>query len=221
MFYPFNLLQSGIQIHPLFGDQLEGEPHIFNLSSSNPASGQYDTLNFEVFQQQIFTELQKAGAKWGVAPYLEERSLILAQFPQMVQEERFFHMGLDIIVPAGFQLFAPLEGEVFDAGIDGGQGNYGGYVILKHEENGARFYSFYGHLDSASLPEKGATVKAKEAFAKIGEKTDSGGWFTHVHLQILTEKAVQKGWLLKGYLSRANLAQAQDWFPSPYPLFRY
>lgn len=200
---------------------MTGEPCLLDFSSRNPLAAEYATDDFDRFQAQVMQELEQGQAQWGIARYLEERSTVLSQFPQMVKEQRFYHVGLDIIVPAGFQLFAPLEGKVFAAGIDAGQGNYGGYVILQHQVQDVTFYSFYGHLDTSALPETGEAVTAGAPFAMIGERADSGGWFTHVHLQILTQRAVDQGMLLKGYMAAADLPEVPFLFPSPYPLFRY
>jgi murein DD-endopeptidase MepM/ murein hydrolase activator NlpD len=212
---------AGIELFPLFGDQLSGEPHRFDLSVENPKTATYPTHDFDAFQEEIFSELEQSGATWGTAAYLENRAAILSQFPQMVEEERFYHLGLDVIVPAGFILHAPLTSRVYDAGLDGGAGNYGGYVILEHQVNDSLFYSFYGHLDTQALPEPGRHFSPGEPFAVIGKEADSGGWFTHVHLQMLTPKAIEAGMTLKGYATADFLPQVEAYFPDPTPFFRY
>jgi hypothetical protein len=51
----------------------------------------------------------------------------------MAAEERYFHLGLDIIVPLHAELRTPLDAVVEEAGYEEGDGNYGGYVLLRHE----------------------------------------------------------------------------------------
>jgi len=47
----------------------------------------------------------------------------------MVADKRFIHLGLDVIVGLG----TPLNATVAESGYESGEGNYGGYVLLKHE----------------------------------------------------------------------------------------
>lgn len=214
--YPYSLLNRNTAIHPLFGDQLQGEPYIFDLSSQNPRTLEMDPSNFADFQQIIFSELEGSGHKWGLGGYLEERANVLRHYPQMIRENRIYHLGLDIIVPPDFTLYSPLNATVYEVGKEEGIGNYGGYVILKHND----FYSFYGHLNSHHQVAPGDELYAGEPFARIGHSQDSGGWFTHTHLQILTEKAVNEGRTHQGYISDSLLSQVPAFFPNPCCLFR-
>jgi len=221
MVYPICLLREQERVAPLFGDQLEGEPHLFDLSSKNPASGSYPTTDFDAFQRQVFAELEASGRSWGVARYLEERGLLLRAFPQMVEEGRVYHAGLDVVVPEGYALYAPVDAVVHFAGVDPGPGNYGGVVVLRHEVGGDVFYSLYGHLDLDHQVAAGDRVARGEPFGKIGAGEASGGWFTHTHLQVLTPEAVAAGRMLHGYATAEDLKRIEDLFPSPYPLFRF
>lgn len=221
MFYPINILKPEINIYPLFGNQLIGQPYIFNFSSNSGKIENYMVNDFETFQKNVFDELKTQNSKWGIGRYLEEREKLLSNFPQFVAEGRFIHLGVDIIVPEEFYLFAPLDAEIFQTEFDEGFRNYGGYIILKHDINKTVFYSFYGHLKTDFIVKAGDRIKAGEPFAQIGEKKDSGEWFTHTHLQILTQKAVDENLLTKGYCSAENLKTLEEYFPSPYFLFKY
>lgn len=215
--YPYSLLNHNTIINPLFGDQLQGEPYIFDLSSQNPRTLEMDPSNFADFQQIIFSELKKNGSTWGLGGYLEERANVLRHYPQMIKENRIYHLGLDIIVPADFTLYAPLNATVHEVGKEEGIGNYGGYVILKHDD----FYSFYGHLNSHHQVKPGDELYAGDPFAKIGHGHDSGGWFTHTHLQVLTPRAVRENRTHQGYISGVNLSHVSALFPDPNSMFRW
>lgn len=219
--YPLNVLSTGVQLSPLFGDLLQGEPHIFDFSSKNPKTLSFDTTNFPLFQKIIFDELDASGKSWGVGRYLEERQNVLRNYPQMISQQRIYHAGLDIIVPEGSTLYAPLDGEIFEVGKEEGIGNYGGYVILKHQQHNESFYSLYGHLHSGHLVQKDDKVIAGQPFARVGGGNDSGGWFTHTHLQILTEEAKLRGRMFHGYVTPDDLMEIEQLFPSPYCLFSY
>ncbi|MBT7703191.1 peptidoglycan DD-metalloendopeptidase family protein [Candidatus Peregrinibacteria bacterium] len=180
-----------------------------------------DPSNFNNFQHLIFEELEQSEHSWGLGRYFEERANILRHYPQMIEEGRIYHLGLDIMVPAGFTLYAPLDATVYEIGKEEGVGNYGGYVILRHDLGNEPFYSFYGHLNSQHVIQKGDSLCAGDPFASIGQGHDSGGWFTHTHLQILTQKAVQKNLTHQGYISQKKLHEAPSLFPDPSLLFRY
>lgn len=219
--YPISLLKKDIEIYPIFGNALAGDPHIFNFSPSHPAAASYDTMDYDAFQAAIVGELERHGKRWGIGRYLEKRTTLLRHYPQMIAEDRVYHAGLDVTSPPGTKVHAPLDGTVFRAGFEEGQGNYGGYVVLRHILSGDVFYSFYGHLFSDHRVQEGHAIARGEAFATLGQGKDTGGWFSHVHLQIHTERSVREGHLLQGYVSGEILADINEFFPSPYPLFRY
>ena len=220
-YYPLCVLQADQVIAPLLGDQMRGEPYVFDFSPSSPRVADYDVKNPERLQAQVFEELSDSGKSWGVGRYLEDRRVLLQHFAQYSGEQRYFHVGLDIVVPAGARVFAPLAGSVFKMGKEPGPGNYGGYVILKHVVKGMTFYSLCGHLNSDHIVREGEEVEQGEPFGAVGEQHDAGGWFTHTHLQILAQEAVDRELIFRGYVSAADLGTVPALFPSPYPLFRY
>ncbi len=219
MYYPINL--HGIDIYPLFGDFLKGDPYIFDFSSNNPKTLAYNPTDFQQFNQMIFDELDKSSHKWGIGKYLEERENILRDYPNIIQEKRYYHLGLDIIVPYDTPMFSPLDAEVYKTGKETQIGNYGGYIMLKHDINGVIFYSFYGHLKTPHLVSDGEKIKPGQEFARIGKESDSGGWFCHTHLQILTQQAINDGYTDWGYISPELMPKVEMYFPSPYFLFKY
>jgi len=169
----------------------------------------------------VYGELREKDKQWGIGRYLEERAALLRNYPQMIAEKRVYHTGLDITALPGTPVFAPIAATVFDVGKEEGIGNYGGFVVLRHEVGSDVFYSFYGHLLSRHMVRKGDLLKAGQQFAVIGNGDDSGGWFTHTHLQILTQTAVDQGRIFQGYVTAEDLKRIEELFPSPFPLFRY
>ena len=219
MNYPYLLYSPRISHAPLFID-LTGDPFVLDLSRDNLLLSRIDVRDQKGFQR-IIEEQMAPDHSWGVAGYLEPRDSLLRDCPQMVSESRFIHLGLDIIVPVGARLRAPLEAQVAESGYEAGEGNYGGYTLLRHELSGCEvFYSFYGHLCRERLPEPGVTLDAGEPFAAIGDFHENGNWFHHTHLQIITERGIARGYASKGYCSERDLAQMNLLCPSPVPLFR-
>ena len=223
MYYPFILFAEGIDHRPIFPD-LKGDPYVADLSPASELLRGIDVRDQRQLQRRI--EEQMAGKhRWGFSPYLEQRDTLLGDCPQMVAERRFIHLGLDVIVPLGMPLNAPLDATVAEIGYESGEGNYGGFVLLRHAGTAGGnaftpFYSFYGHLNRARLPAVGKTVAAGEAFAEIGDFHENGNWFHHTHLQVITEKGLLQGYLSKGYCAGKDLGMINDLCPNPIPLFK-
>ena len=216
----FNYKSEEINVYPLFGDLLKGEPYVFDFSSENPKTLDYNLNNFEEFNEDIFSELNNSGKKWGIGKYLEERRNILRGSINIINEKRIYHLGLDIIVPYDSVVFCPLDGYVHKLGKETQKGNYGGYLVLKHKIKNEIFYSLYGHLKTPHKVQLGQKIFAGQELAKIGKETDSGGWFCHLHLQIITQKAINEGYSEWGYISEKLLYKVEEYFPNPNSLFK-
>ena len=218
MYYPFLLYSERVKHQPVFSG-LKGDPFIADLSNNSPLLQGIDARDQEEFQR-ILEEKMGSEYHWGVSPYLERRDTLLADCPQMVADKRFIHLGLDVIVGLGTPLQAPLDATVAKSGYESGEGNYGGYVLLKHENPSYEtFYSFYGHLCKTHLPAAGKTFSAGTVFAQIGDFHENGNWFYHTHIQVVTQKGLEKGYVSKGYCSEKDLAGINDLCPSPIPIF--
>lgn len=218
MKYPFVLYNEKLARAPIFPG-LRGDPFVADLSFRNPLLDEIDVRDQPRFQE-LLEDQMRPDYSWGFSGYLERRDSLLRSCPQMTAEKRFFHLGLDIIVARGARLCAPLEAEVFQAGYEAGEGNYGGYVLLKHCLDAAEpFYSFFGHLSRGDLPDPRRSLHPGEPFATIGDFHENGNWFYHTHLQVLTEKGLERGYIDKGYCAEADLPEINDLCPSPLPLF--
>ena len=217
----FNYKSEKFDVYPLFGDLLKGEPHFFDFSSKNPKTLNYNLDNFQKFNEDIFNELKNSGMKWGIGEYLEERKNILRGSINIINEKRIYHLGLDIIVPYNSVVFCPLDGYVHKLGKETQKGNYGGYLILKHKIKNQIFYSLYGHLKTPHKVQLGQKILAGQELAIIGKESDSGEWFCHLHLQIITQKAINKGYSEWGYISEKLLPKVGEYFPDPNFLFKW
>lgn len=218
MYYPFMLFNTSLAHQPIFKN-LSGDPFVADLSWRSNLVKNSSSRDQKQFQK-ILEETMAPNHSWGFSPYFERRDTLLADCPQMAAEKRFFHLGVDIIVPNDTPLHAPLKAVVEETGYEAGEGNYGGFVLLRHED--ARFetfFSFYGHLNRKSLPNKGQAFGAGEMFARIGDFGDNGNWFHHTHLQVITQKGLDEGYISKGYCTEKDLVLMNDLCPSPIPLF--
>ena len=219
MRYPFVLFRGDIHHAALVAD-LQGDPYIADLSYRNPMLDRIDVRDQRQFQRLLEEEMQP-DCSWGFAGYLERRDSLLRGYPQMISQRRLFHLGLDIIVSKGTPLRAPLNATVERSDYEPGEGNYGGFALLKHSIAGCEvFYSLYGHLDRKRLPPQGTHVAAGDVFAHTGGFEDNGNWYFHTHLQIITERGLRQGYQSKGYCAAEDLPHINDLCPSPVPLFR-
>ena len=219
MIYPFLFYSKRVTHRPVFSG-LRGDPFIADLSKDSPLLQGIDVRDQEALQR-ILEDQMGSLYQWGVSPYLENRSTLLADCPQMVADQRFIHLGLDVIVAVGTLLHAPLDATVVESGYESGEGNYGGYVLLKHKSSYFdTFYSFYGHLCKDRLPAPDDSFAAGTAFAEIGDFHENGNWFHHTHIQVITQKGLEMGYLHKGYCSDKDLGQINDLCPSPIPIFK-
>ncbi|MEE4112779.1 MAG: peptidoglycan DD-metalloendopeptidase family protein [Desulfobacteraceae bacterium] len=219
MYYPFMLFNENIDHRPVF-THLRGDPYLADLSPTSPMLRGLD-MRDQKGLQRVLGEKMGSIYQWGISPYLERRDTLLGDCPQMVVDQRFIHLGLDVIVGLGAPLHAPLDATVADSGYEEGEGNYGGWVLLKHANpNFETFYSLYGHLCKSRLPSAGQDFAAGEAFAEIGDFHENGNWFYHTHIQTITQKGLDRGFLSKGYCAQADLVEINDLCPSSIPLFK-
>ena len=167
------------------------------------------------FQKRLEELILLKGAAWSVSGYLENRATMVKDFPQMQTEERFYHLGIDINLPCGTKLYAPKDCEVTLSKYEDGDGNYGGVTVLKFQ-TGSTYYMLFGHLDPESLLTVGTSIKKGESFAVIGDMNQNGNWYYHTHLQILTPRAYEEGWVSKGYCRKDELSTIGDFCPSPF-----
>jgi len=105
-------------------------------------------------------------------------------------EARTIHIGLDLFVPAGTPLYAPLDGIVHTIADNDRPKEYGPMLILQHDvEPGITFYTLYGHNSKSSLAlmSKGDKVNRGQLIAYVGDQHENGHWVPHLHFQIMTD----------------------------------
>ncbi len=219
MYYPFLLYNQAVDHRPVFTG-LTGDPYVADLSPDSALLEGLDVRDQRGFQRRLEAKMGRH-YRWGFAPYLERRDSLLGDCPQMVADQRFIHLGLDVIVDLGTPLHAPLDAVVADCGYEEGEGNYGGWVLLRHAvAPDDPFYSLYGHLCKTRLPTVGQDFAAGDPFAEIGDFHENGNWFYHTHIQVITQKGVDQGYVSKGYCAEVDLARINDLCPSSIPLFK-
>ena len=141
--------------------------------------------------------------------FLENRKKLFESLgTHHVEQERFVHLGVDIVPLSsdGTEIHLPLPGKVIETGYESGDGNYGGYVLIRHE----KFYTFYGHLDKDHVVLPNHQLNAGEVIGKLGNSTVNGGYFPHLHLQVITELGLNEGYKLIGYCKLNQTGTIQE-----------
>jgi 4-aminobutyrate aminotransferase-like enzyme/Ser/Thr protein kinase RdoA (MazF antagonist) len=126
-----------------------------------------------------------------IGRYLEDRRVydsdaFVAELPG---ERRTLHLGVDIFLPAGEPVLAPLDGVVRDVAWRPAARDWGGIMVLDHRTpDGVRFHTLYGHLARASTARiaPGDAIARGDVVGHLGDESENGGWAPHLHLQLLT-----------------------------------
>jgi murein DD-endopeptidase MepM/ murein hydrolase activator NlpD len=146
--------------------------------------GRLDKLSAEATrQEQSLQELQA---------YFQDQKSMLASTPSVwpargwvtsdfgqrldpYTAERVMHAGLDIAAPHGKEVFAPSDGTVVFAGLEGG---YGNVVVIDH---GYGIKTRYGHLSKLTV-KAGDRVRRGSLIAAVGNTGRSTG--PHLHYEV-------------------------------------
>lgn len=147
-----------------------------------------DTGRFCGYVQQ---QLQVAGARYGIGGYGEHRTVYsrsrVFDAPDG-GEPRRLHLGTDIWGAAGTPVFAPLDGVIESVANHNRLGDYGAMLLVRHEVQGVRFYTLYGHLSAADLHwQPGTPVPAGTLLAHVGPPEENGYWPPHLHFQLIAD----------------------------------
>ena len=175
---------------------------VFDLSVGSPDRALLGgSVDVEDLAGDIFKQMESAGAEAGIGRYNEARQVYTADqfivdFDEM-PERRTIHLGMDVFLPAGSPVFAPMEGTVHSFQNNTQSLDYGPCIILEHatEDTGQVFYTLYGHLSAESLIglHEGKPIGQGERFASFGDSSVNGGWPPHLHFQIVTDMLGNRG----------------------------
>lgn len=173
-----------------------GKIHVLDISKNNKDFAKVDVYSTRALVKHSLKVRQKTGADLIIGRYMEDRNIYKrGEHYGQDNEERTVHLGLDLMVPAGTDVFSPLPGKVHSFKDNAIKADYGPTIILEHRLDGITFYTLYGHLSRASLKhlKVGQTIKAHQRIATVGTPDVNGGWPTHLHFQIIDDMKSEKG----------------------------
>ncbi len=169
---------------------------VFDLSVGSPLVASLENPDdIPAFTELLFAEMKRAGVAVGVGRYNEARLLYRAgafALPTDEQpERRTIHLGIDLFLPTGAPIYAPLAGAVHSFANNASAQDYGPTLILQHTvaDGELVFYTLYGHLSEESLLDlyPGKSIQQGECIGRIGDYPTNGNWPPHLHLQLITD----------------------------------
>lgn len=176
----------------LFPSEEKEDIHLLDLKPSSTWLGSSHEFNdMELFEFKIGQIQKEHPAKLLANGYLEPRPVYTAASYDKEgnngPESRTIHLGIDFWLPSGTPVYTLFDAEVFTAVNDKGYKEYGGLVILKHNENGLTFYSLYGHLSLQSISrfQGGDRINKGDCIGYLGTPDENGGWSPHLHFQLM------------------------------------
>lgn len=178
---------------PMFEPALCADNTVYmELSGVNEA---LQGLDDAALDAAVFERIAQAGAIAGVGGYLENRSVYAATELFQGDTERCIHIGVDVFMPAGTPIYAPLDGIVHSFANRRVAGDYGPVIILEHRLDEMTFHSLYGHLAEDSLAglEEGAAIARGVQLATIGPRPINGDWTPHLHFQLVRDMQGLRG----------------------------
>ncbi len=199
--------------------------HLDLSVSSTFAGHQEEFNNLDLFQFKI-DQLQKTVPNKIISGgYLEPRSLYTSTEYDTIgnygKQSRAIHLGIDFWLPANTPVHAFFDGEVVIAENDAGDKEYGGLIVLKHQQKDFHFYTLYGHntIKSVLQHKIGDTIKKGNQIAVLADYPENGNWAPHLHFQVLLSLLDYK----KDFPGVAYYHQIEVWksiCPNPNLLFK-
>ncbi|MBI5877625.1 MAG: aminotransferase class III-fold pyridoxal phosphate-dependent enzyme [Chloroflexi bacterium] len=197
------LRANAAQVGRLVNADLKGDDTlVFDLGiDSRELGNQTDLADTDAFTRQLFERMRLAGANVGIGRFDEPRPIYTTDMFRIEGNEgpewRTVHLGLDLFMPPGAAVFAPLDGTVHSFANNTAPLDYGPTIVLQHTVDDGRltFYTLYGHLSADSLEglQVGMPVEQGSEIARIGNFPVNGGWPPHLHFQIVTDMLGRDG----------------------------
>ena len=170
--------------------------HVHDFSVTSGTIGSVDDWRDQRrFSKLVDDELAASHARVGIGRYDEVRAIYTTDLFRIDgndgPEWRTVHIGIDVGAPVGTAIHAPLAGTVHSFRDNTAPGDYGPTIVLEHAATGDRpaFWTLYGHLNRPSLERiaVGQAVAAGDIIGWLGDVSENGGWWPHVHVQVMCD----------------------------------
>ena len=154
-----------------------------------PETGTPNSYRDVAAQEALLSRLlDKYHTKYTIGGYLEDRTALWRGFEG---PSRMIHLGVDVNnLTEGEPVTVPCDATVVHVMRDTSASNgWGGRLIFRLATPfGDAEYLLYGHMRH-DLPDVGTVFKSGDTVGYVGGHTENGGWFWHIHVQLLTHIA--------------------------------
>jgi murein DD-endopeptidase MepM/ murein hydrolase activator NlpD len=205
---------------PIMGFPLSRKNTVaFDFTAHNPDLSDLDLKNTSTFDNYVFETLLPKDKKAGAGGYFEPRVLYSRSEHFGGEEARSLHLGVDVWMPAGTGVYAPMDAIIHSFADNKGFGNYGPTLVLESKLDGLPLYLLLGHLSRADMPHwvKGASVKAGDHVGTLGPFPENGDWPPHVHVQLMSNMLGMEGDFF-GVCAPSEEEKFRALVPDPAPL---
>ena len=176
----------------LFPTIQRNQIHHLDLSVSSAFAGHQEEFNnLDLFQFKIDQLQKEVPNKILTGGYLEPRSLYTSSEYDTIgnygRQSRSIHLGIDFWLPIYTPVHALFDGEVVVAVNNEGDKEYGGLIVLKHQQDNFCFYTLYGHntIESVQHHAVGDVIKKGKQVAVLANYPENGNWAPHLHFQVM------------------------------------
>ncbi|HYK88120.1 MAG TPA: aminotransferase class III-fold pyridoxal phosphate-dependent enzyme [Acidobacteriota bacterium] len=175
---------------------------VLDLGVGSTESGNAaDLADTRKFTKNLFDRMRSENASVGIGRYNEARLCYTGESYQTASDNgpewRTVHTGIDLFLPPGSPVYAPLDGTVHSFADNARRYDYGPTIILQHHlpEYPHSLWTLYGHLSGDSLEGlyAGMPVQRGTRIAKVGDFPTNGDWPPHLHFQIITDMLGMEG----------------------------
>lgn len=180
--------------------------YCLDLSAESSEFADIDPTNTAALTERTQMLLKKNNATLAIGRYNEVRA-IYQQHQQF--SNRVVHLGIDLTLPAGTEIYAPCDAYVHSFADNKASGDYGPTVILTHNTGQATWHTLYGHLSKDTLLhlKKQQFIARGECVGRIGTAKENGGWPPHLHFQVIHDMGDYEG----DYPGVCSMAERADY----------
>ena len=168
---------------------------LLDLSAGNELLRRIDIADAAAFGNYILDCIAQQRKPFAIGAYDEDRVIYDHSSLFAGQTPRTIHLGIDLWVPPGTAVLAPLDATVHGFANNTARGDYGPTIILQHDIDGVTFFTLYGHLSVASLQglQVGQRMHQGQRIGSIGSPPTNGNWPPHLHFQLITDMLGRQG----------------------------
>lgn len=158
-----------------------------DLSYKNKLLQDVDVSSSSSLEKFINEHIKKQNGLVGFGGYNETRTIYQRSTHFNAETERNIHLGVDLWLSAGTEVYTPLDAIVHSFKNNTNYGDYGPTIILQHTIKGIVFYTLYGHLSLQSIVnlKMGHVFKQGEVIGTLGDAKVNGDYPPHLHFQII------------------------------------